>query len=544
MSDQPVPPPGAASTPPEPAAAPPAASEKKQKAPKPASERTEKLMKFVNDNFSNVFSRSHWVYTIIFFIAALFIAILRWFNNSLPFAIYIATSLVFTFFILFVISTLDSAAPLVLEGTNFKKLIIFLVIFGISIGLAVLAILGTNNLPTQYQLITMLPAIYMLVFFGWNFIQIFFIKKGLEDVSLKVEKKAFSTATSTDDKKGKGTGFLVLGIAVPFAMLAGVIGLLFMDDNTGPTRSSGYLLWDSTYGQLVLLAWLAGMFILLGVASFNASLLFKQTVKHGTPSVFSSFIHMFFFIYILFRSYQFINAAGKAFRGSGTVSWANDLLDAVIMVITLLLLFKGLGSKLSRSSMFSQKNLPFASFLFATVVIMGNMVPILTINVESIQSIVSAGNAFMMMATAIIYYFLYLKRKLMQSDYLERDMYSLHEVQEMFAEYSDTLAGKFTMDKATIRTEMEKFLIRKDIPAPRALGTVPSPAPAPLLAATTAASPAAPKPKPKKAGFFSGLSKADSGDKAAEPASPAEDKPVESKYPIEQPKKVDEDKKE
>ncbi len=508
---------------------------------KPRSRAAEQVLQFVNSNFSNVFSSTHWVYTLIFFVMALFIAILRlfkdYFDNILLFALYVATALVFAFFILFVIASADASAPLVVHGTNLKKFGLFMLLFGLSVGITTLAFYGSESFPLQYQLDTMLPVLYMLIFFGWNVIQIFFIKKGIEDISIKVEQKAFKGETSTEGKNGKGTAFLLLGIIVPASMLVGVIALLFYGDT-----SSGYLLWNHPIGQVVFIAWLSAMVLLLGASSFNALVLYKQTVKHETPSVFSSIAHMLFLVYILFRSYQFINAAGKSFQDPGqSMSLANDLLDAVIMVLTLLLLFKGLGSKLSRASFFNKNNLPFMTFLFSTVVIMGNMVLVLGINVggstvEMPQALVSAINGFMMMAVAVIYYFLYLKRALAQRDQLEKDNYSLHEVQKLFVDYTDTIAGKFTMEKAGLHSEMERFLLSHEIDVPT---YSPEPPATPKTSGAALPTSAPVPPHGKKAGFFDGIASAETEPGPKSPAAPAEEKPVASKYPLEQPKKVD-----
>lgn len=504
---------------------------------KPRSKAAEQLLRFLNDNFSNVFSSTHWVYTLCFFTMALFIAVLRFVPGSLLLALYVATSLVFNFFLLFVFSSHDAMAPLVLKGTGMKKLLVFAIFFGISIGITALAFYASKGFPIQYQFDTMLPVVYMLIFFGWNFIQIFFIKKGFEDISAKVEQKIFKEETSLEGKKDKGIAFLLLGIAAPAGMLVGVIALLFYDAD-----SAGYLLWNHPIGQVIFIGWMAGMVILLGASSFNALVLYKQTVKHETPSVFSSFIHMLFLVYILFRSYQFINGMGKAIQNLyQEMPWADNLLDAIIMVLTLLLLFKGLGSKLSRASFFNKSNLPFITFLFSTAVIMGNMVLILGIQVSGStvqlpQPLVSAINGFIMMAVSMAYYFLHVKRALMARNQLEKDTYSMHEIQSLFLEFTDTIAGRYTMEKAGLHSEMERFLLAHEIEVPTY--TPPAPSSPRTSGAPETSTVAAQPRKAGKAGFFDGV---DKPAPTQQPATPVDEKPVASKYPLEQPKKLDDD---
>jgi hypothetical protein len=127
----------------------------------------------------------------------------------------------------------------------------------------------------------------------------------------------------------------------------------------------------------------------------------------------------------------------------------------------------------------------------------------------------------------------------MQSDYLERDSYSVSEVQGLFAEYTATIAGRFTMEKAGLIAEMERFLLSKEIATKQPAREKPSSPQGPVADILATTGPSRPSSKVKKAGFFSGFDKNKVDSQANKDSSSGEENPVDSKYPLEPPKAID-----
>ena len=80
----------------------------------------------------------------------------------------------------------------------------------------------------------------------------------------------------------------------------------------------------------------------------------------------------------------------------------------------------------------------------------------------------------------MIYYFLYLKHKLMQEEYLERDNFSAYEIQGWFNEYTSLLVNQFKIDGAKVNDELKQFLTSKEITITREQPATPSAAPPPI----------------------------------------------------------------
>ncbi len=536
---------------------------------KPVSPALVKLQEYLAKNFSNVFSETHWPYTLVFFIAAVFLAFLQFFKGvaTLTVGLFVATSFIITFGIFFALSNLKSLEPHIIKGATRKKLSIFLLVLAISMGITIIGFITSSILPPQYHFDIALPVAFIIVYFGWNFIQIFFIKNGLEIVSMKAEKRAFRNLATVESKRSSASTVVWLSIFAPFGMQIGILAFLL-----GGSTDTVANLWSNVVGQIVFMSWFGGTFFLLVIASLYILAIHRQTVKHDTPSVFAPLMHLLFYVYILFRGFGFINAMSKAILGQ-TTSFIDQVLDAILLVFTLLLLFKGLGSKLSKTSVFTLNNLPFIAYMFATVVIMGIMSLVLGISVGGStvpipQGLVSAINNLMMMSVAVIAYFLYLKRKLMQEDYLERDNYSAHEVSVLLGGFVDELTRRNpSVDKISTRAILDAYLLSKELVPAGTPGPVIPPqaavAPVPVQTSPATVSP----PVEKKAGIaFKPLfpwqkakvpgpgagkvhetAKDVTGQAPASPAPPADGQPgeataVESKYPVVPPKKIDDEK--
>ncbi|HME56688.1 MAG TPA: hypothetical protein VKM55_31090, partial [Candidatus Lokiarchaeia archaeon] len=395
--------------------------EEKEKASKPRLGFFKRLMDWVNVKFSNIFSASHWIYTVIFFAGAVVLAICSArFSGALNVALYASTMLIFTFLLLFVFSSIKKIAPYILEGKLLRRVIMFIVFFAISLVLVIVLFYESDQIPPpnqKYHYENMLPVIYIIVFFAWNAIQIYFIVKGMDGIAVKVEAAIFVKGIPKEQKVSRGKIWLIVCIVIPPAVQAAIIALL-LTNNQGITAMN----IDAT-GQLIFAVWFGAIIILLAAASLNAWRLYKQTLKHDTPSVLLSFLHMLFLVYILYRSYEFINSAGKVFQGlTGEMPASDQIIDMILIILALLLLFQGLGTKLGKVSLFSKNNVPFFAYLIATAFITGQVAILIVVPLP--PPFVSTLSNLMMMVVAMIYYFVYLKHKLMDDNYLERDTFS------------------------------------------------------------------------------------------------------------------------
>lgn len=512
MSDGAAPPPGGEATAPGPT--------------KPGP--VQRILDLVNTQFANIFSETHWPYTVIFFVCAMFIAMLRFFPGpvTLLVGIFITVTLAISFGFMFAFSNIPRLATPITTGRPRRKVAMFGIFTGVATGTTVILFAAGEQLPPQYRPSLVLPVLFSIVFFAWNLIQIFFIARGLYAVSFKAEAAAFKGIDATGVKESKGRLVLVLAVVAPFAGLGGLVAAFL----SGAVTSMNALVANPV-GQLVFVAWLAAMILVIAVASLHATATFNATVKHETPSVVAPVVHLLFFTYILFRSYGFMNALSKALT-STEISFVDNLTDAAILVLTLLLLFKSLGSKLGKSSVFTKTNLPFITYAFVIVVVMGTMSLQLGITsgpvtIQLPQAWVNAINNLGMMAVAIVYYFLHVRHKLAQEGYLERDAYSAHEVEVLIDEFARQLATRHGLDPGAAAATAAAFMDGKGFQA-RTAGIPATPGEAPGATPARHAPPPAPAAPP-----------AAGRDEEKEGREEREEPPVGSKYPAILPRKID-----
>ncbi|MBD3186016.1 hypothetical protein GF325_04225 [Candidatus Bathyarchaeota archaeon] len=431
-------------------------------ASKPGSKKLKnKLLDYFNDNFSNVLSNEHWMYTVIFVLGAFVLAILSLFQGNvavLTVATFISTILAFTFGILFVLSNMDSFREKILHASIKKRAIWLLISSGIATGIFISIYIPSLSLPDDFRLEIILPISYMLVFFGWNFIQIFFIRKGMETISTKVENWAFQHAKNEKEETSRSYPFLIIGIFAPVAFFVTIVIIFFIY----PAGTIASLL-ANPFGIIVLSLWMLGIGLLLTVASLNLFATHRMTIQHGTPTIFGSLLHMFFWIYVVYRSYSFISATNNFFAGVDALSNLDKFIDILLMLASLFLLFKGLGNKLKRSSFFNKDNLPFIAYVFALIVVMGRISLVLGIPSSGVitplsQSLVAAMNNLLMMSVAIVFYFLYFKPKLEELNYVEKDTYTLHEVNELLDDFRRRMVHVGHISGEQGRSTLQEFL--------------------------------------------------------------------------------------
>ena len=316
----------------------------------------------------------------------------------------------------------------------------------------------------------------------------------MENVSDAVQVKAFAKKQAPAEKESVSKLYLIISIVVPIAVLAAFIIYIFMGF-MGSSVSYFSQLWNEStgIGSLIFVGWLIGMGAVFVLGAFNIVMLHKRTVKHDTPSIVGPFLHMLFWVYIAYRAYGFITSVSNAVANLG-VPPSDFVIDLILFVLTIIFLFEGIGATQSRTSMLTKENVPFVAYIFATAVVMGTV----SMTIESSiafhipMAVVSAINNIMMMSIAIVYYFSYLKRKLAQENYLERDNYSLHEIQGMFQEFASTMVSRHpTLNSGDVSQDLTAFLTSKDM----APGAAPKPG---VETASVSAPEKAKKPKPEK----------------------------------------------
>jgi hypothetical protein len=460
-----------------------------------------KLQAFLEKNFSNIFSKEHWIYTITFAVVVGFLGLTTiWGKTLLDTDLFIAVAMMGGCFLLFVFCNRKPLKQYIIDGSVGVRAAMLGIFAAIFLVIAIVWYELTKKLVEKYQFTYMLPFIFMIIYLGWNFAQIFFLRKVMENISDFVQVKVFTRKPAPADKLSASKAYLIVAIVVPFVVLIAFMVYIFMR-NSGQYVSQ---LWNEPtgIGSIVLVAWVIGMCIVFALGAFNIFMLHKQTIRHDTPSVAGPFLHMLFWIYIAYRAFGFITATSNIFTPIGSKppsDFVDPAINVVLFIITIILVFEGIGATQRRSSLLTKENVPFVAYIIVTAAVMGIVSMTATIaavtasnNASTLPAVMSAINNILMMGIAIVFYFSYVKRKLAQENYLERDNYSLHEIQGMFQEFATTMVSHHpNLNSRDVTQELTAFLNSKDM----ALSVAPKPA---MDAAPVAAPEKAKKPKPEK----------------------------------------------
>ncbi len=185
--------------------------EKRLKKERKQKEMMEKTQKILDKEFSNIFNERVTAYTTIFFLFSLtnfilYIAYLRGANglDMQWWQITLGLSFIIGSVLMLWLTSKDGIYKSLFEPQKTGiKVLIYLLMIAVGFGLSYLYWRYTDSIETgsifklgengdqitidalRYQ--TLFGAIFMIIFFGWNVIQIFFIRNAFDNLSLKTE---------------------------------------------------------------------------------------------------------------------------------------------------------------------------------------------------------------------------------------------------------------------------------------------------------------------------------------------------------------------
>ncbi|GAI86418.1 unnamed protein product, partial [marine sediment metagenome] len=142
--------------------------------------------------FHKIFSPSHIAYTIFFFIEVLILIVFYFLGSTTlgNIGLFLATVFSLSFILLMFVGVSSKfESYLFSESLDQHKTVIFITTLGFSFVIISLYFVfgGSNQIPIQFiGWDYILPGFYILVYFGWNIAQIFFLKTSFEDIAFNV----------------------------------------------------------------------------------------------------------------------------------------------------------------------------------------------------------------------------------------------------------------------------------------------------------------------------------------------------------------------
>jgi hypothetical protein len=342
------------------------------------------------------------------------------------------------------------------KKNNIKKVVIFVIVFGI----CSLLVLTYFQYGSSSQLFIqflgwdiILPYLCIIIYFGWNLVQIFFIRKVFENIATKGDEKAIRNASNSERNKVICYIFLGIGLFLPILFqIITYFGLISYFEPQSP--------WFN--------GWNICMYVVIALTSYRLIILFMKSIRNETPNVFSSIFYIFIWFYLWYRSFSFI----WSFRSVTTVPVGLDIFrvitDILLMILTAFMVLKGLGDKLYRFKIFNQNNLPFFLFTFTILYFEGQIIMIMGAGsipgTYTSQSQINLVNNFLIILITLIFYWWYSEFILEKKNFIFKRNFNQEEVIILMKEFKDYLESTGALELGKISDfEFREFLRKKKL---------------------------------------------------------------------------------
>jgi hypothetical protein len=425
--------------------------------------RESKIMLKLDKYFHKIFSPSHIAYTIFFFIEVLLLIVFYFLGSTTlgNIGLFFATVFSLSFILLMFIGISSKLEPyLFSKSLDQHKTMIFIATLGFSFVIILLYFIfgSSTQIPIQFMgWDYILPGFYIIVYFGWNLAQIFFLKTSFEDIAFKVNKRVLSDSNSNRNKYFS-VFFLILAISIPLLTQLGTyFAFIPFFEPQNPTDSS--LLWFN--------GWNIAMYIVIFFISYRLVYLYIKSMKYDTHNIFSSIFFVLVWIIIWYRSFSFINSFRSVSEALG-IDVFRAFIDILLMIFTAILVIRGLGSKTYKFRIFNPNNLAFFLFAFTLIYIEGQMVMITGAGSISgtytNRSQVNLVNNFVVLLITILFYWFYSEYTLKKNGLILKQNFNQEEVIEIVTDFKTYLINSGALGSEKINeSEFQNFLKNKKL---------------------------------------------------------------------------------
>jgi hypothetical protein len=401
--------------------------------------------------FHKIFNPSHIAYTIFFFIEVL-ILILFFFLGSTSLGnigLYLATTFSFSFIILLFLGVNSKFDRyLFTKSLDQHKTLIFVGSLGISAIIILLYFLfGTSSqIPIQFLgWDYILPGFYIVIYFGWNIAQIFFLKSSFENVAERVNSMILPKRESKKNKIFSAV-FLILALLVPIlTQLVTYFVFLSFFEPLNPGDSLEHLWWFN--------GWNIAMYVVILLIAYRLIFLYIKSMKNDTFNVFSSVFFVLIWLIVWYRSFSFINSFRSATEALGIDAF-RAIIDVLLMILTAVLVIRGLGNRTFKYRILNSNNLAFFLFAFTLIYIEGQIVMITGAGsisgTYSTRNQVNLTNNFIVLLITIVFYWYYSEHVLEKKGLIVKKVFNQDEVIQIVTDFKQYLINNDALDSNKI----------------------------------------------------------------------------------------------
>lgn len=430
-----------------------------------------KFQAVLDKYFHRIFNNSHVMYTIIFFISSLLIGLLSLIPNKSvgDGVLFLATVISITFILLM----LEGLVPQ-LEKYLFspekkfdrRKIISFTINFFISFFIVLVYFLAAPSTQITIQFLgwdVILPALFIIIYFSWNLVQIFFIRVGFEDISNNIDNKVIDKYGFSKKKEFVCLILLIVAIIIPVLMQLGTFfGLLpYFDPQSLGIQDP--LIWY--IGTHVI------MVIIIIITSWRLITLYQRSKKINSTNAFASMFYVLIWIVIWFRSFSFLISLRGIIQPSTEMEIISRFIDILLMIFTAIMVLRSLGEKVYDSMIFNQNNMPFFLFSFTILYIEGQIIMITgagtLAGIFAERNQINLINNFLIIIITVIFYWWYSEHSLERKGFIIRKRYYPEDVALIVNDFKEFLVNNNALDTNKIGTEkIQNFLNSKNLITP------------------------------------------------------------------------------
>lgn len=173
--------------------------------------------------------------------------------------------------------------------------------------------------------------------------------------------------------------------------------------------------------------------------------------------------YVLIWIIVWFRWFSFFNALLNITQTSTNLEIITRLIDVLLMVITAIMILKGLGAKVYDSMIFNSNNMPFFLFSFTLLYIEGQIILItgagnLT-GFFSDRNQINLINNFLIILITVSFYWWYSESSLERKGFIVKSRFYPEEVALLIRDFKDFLVTLNALDTNKIGdNEVQNFL--------------------------------------------------------------------------------------
>jgi hypothetical protein len=414
--------------------------------------------------FHKIFNPSHIAYTIFFFIEVLILIVIFFLGSTIlgDIGLFLATMFSLSFIIMMFLGTYSKLETyLFSKSLDQHKTLIFVGSLGFSFIIVGMYFLFGNSPQIPIQFLGwdyILPGFYIIVYFGWNMAQIFFLKTSFESISNKANSKILPNRKSKRNKTFSVV-FLILAVILPILTQLGTyFAFIPFFEPQSPDYSLIPLFWFN--------GWNIIMYIVILLISYRLVFLFIKSMKNDTFNIFSSVFFILIWLIIWYRSFSFINSF-RSVTDLGIDAF-RAFIDILLMIFTAILVIRSLGNRTFKFKIFNPNNLAFFLFAFTLIYIEGQFVMItgagsISGTYTNLIQVNLANNLIVLLITIVFYWF-YSKYALEKKGLIVKKLFKQEEVIQLVSDFKSYLINSGALDSTKISDwEFKNYLKDKKL---------------------------------------------------------------------------------